>query len=95
LIFVADENLALIAEQLRHLVDNQTAQVNALKAELGHYKELADLRLISLEDSRNDHENRLRSATDGVTQFKMFSGLASGGSTIISILALVKAFFGL
>ena len=90
-----NEEFSLVAEQLRHLVDIQQAKVDALKAELAHYKELTDRRLCDLEKRVDDHEQRLRTVTDGVTQFKMFAGLASGGSTIISIIALVKALFGL
>ncbi len=90
-----DTEVQLVAEQLKHLVDLQKSQVDTVAAELAHYHEMTDRRLQGLEKQGDDHEQRIRAAPDGVVQFKMFAGLASGGSTIISILALVKAFFGL
>jgi hypothetical protein len=47
-----------------------------------------------LEERAGDHETRIRAATDGVTQFKMWAGFASGGSGIVSLIALLRAFFG-
>jgi hypothetical protein len=32
--------------------------------------------------------------TDGVTQFKVFSGLASGGSGIMALAAFIRSFLG-
>jgi len=49
--------------------------------------------LARLEEDVRDHEQRLREATDGVTQFKTFHTLASGGSSFLSFLALIKSFF--
>ncbi|NPV55227.1 MAG: hypothetical protein HPY76_00940 [Anaerolineae bacterium] len=77
----------LIAEQLRQ------AEVNSLRAELRHLREMTDARLKLLEHASLDHETRLRAATDGVTSFKTWSGLANGGSSILALLALVKSFF--
>jgi len=79
---VADAEIELIAEQLRHTVDLLKAENNMLK-----------LRISALEDAEKDHESRIRNLTDGVTSFRVWSGLASGGSSIMSIVALVKAFF--
>jgi len=45
-----------------------------------HLKELVDQRLYSLEKEVDDHEARLRQVSEGVTQFKTWSGLAVGGS---------------
>ncbi len=90
-----DETQAqLIAEQLRHANSLVKAEMEALRAELGHYRELTNLRLNELESARLDHENRLRTATDGVTQFKLWAGLANGGAGLISIVAMLKAFLG-
>ena len=74
---------ALVAEQFSHAVD-------LLRAE----QKLINSRLDRLEADSGDHEQRLRSATDGVTQFKVWSGLAAGGSGIVSLIALIRAFFG-
>lgn len=78
-----DEQAALLAEQFSHAVD-------LLKAE----QKLINTRLERLEKVSDDHETRLRLATDGVTQFKVWSGLAAGGSGIVSLIALLRAFFG-
>lgn len=88
-----ETQVALIAEQLRHAISLLQAQINTQEAELGHLRELCDQRLAALERQAGDHETRLRAATDGVTQFKMWSGLASAGSGLVSLIALVKAFF--
>ena len=63
--------------------------MDLLKAENNMLK----LRISALEDAGKDHEARIRNLTDGVTSFRVWSGLASGGSSIMSIVALVKAFF--
>ena len=89
-----EDNVALVVEQVRHIIDLKDAEIAAVKAELGHYREMTDRRLNDLEKGRDDHEQRIRSVTDGVTQFKMFAGLASGGSSIVAIIALIKTFFG-
>jgi hypothetical protein len=73
----------LIAEQFSHALD-------LLKAE----NTLLMHRVQQLESQVTDHEARLRSATDGVTQFKVWSGLSSGASSIIAIIALVRATVG-
>jgi len=85
---------ALIAEQFKHALDLQQAKIDIIAAELDHLKEFYGHRLINIETRESDHEQRLRSATEGVTQFKTWSGLASGGSSIVSIIALIKSFLG-
>jgi hypothetical protein len=78
-----EDQSALIAEQLSHALD-------LIKAE----QKLINNRLEHLEKQGDDHETRLRAATDGVIQFKVWSSLAAGGSGIVSLIALFKAFFG-
>ncbi|MEW5870719.1 MAG: hypothetical protein AB1894_15710 [Chloroflexota bacterium] len=90
-----DPESELIAEKLRRMVDNLKADNAALRVELAHLRELTNHRLAALEASKADHENRIRSLQDGVTTFKTWSGLASGGSSILSIIAFVKALFGI
>lgn len=88
-----DENqAALIAEQLRHANSLLQGQLEALHVELQHYREFSDHRLKLLESEVLDHEQRIRAATDGVTQFKMWSGLANAGSSFFSIAALIKTY---
>jgi hypothetical protein len=83
----------LIAEQLKHTIDLLNARIDGLASELAHQKELASHRLGSLEDGQKDHETRIRGLQDGVTSFRVWSGLANGGASIISLIAFFKAFF--
>ncbi len=82
----------LLAERLSHTIDLLRAEIRELRAEVEHQRELNQHRLTALEADTADHEQRLRAATEGVTQFKMFSGLAAGSSTIASVIALIKVF---
>ena len=77
-----EAEIALIAEQLKRAIDLIRADINMINRNV-----------MELENDRNDHETRIRNLTDGVTSFRVWSGLASGGSSIMSIVALVKAFF--
>ena len=78
-----DRQAALLTEQLSHANHLLQSQIKALEA-----------RLAFLEEDVRDHEKRIRSATEGVTQFKLFSGLASGGSGLMSLAALLRTFLG-
>ncbi|MDZ4158279.1 MAG: hypothetical protein U1B80_00690 [Anaerolineaceae bacterium] len=89
-----EDQAALLAEQMRRALDLMKAEVNALKAQQAHDRELVRHRLSALEGRSDDHELRLRTATDGVTQFKMWAGLASGGSGLMAFVALIRAFLG-
>ena len=80
----------LLTEQLRHINTLYTARLDALNARLESDREMYQHRISQLEDQIRDHENRIRTATEGVTQFKLFSGLASGGSSVMSLIALLK-----
>jgi len=85
-----DPTSQLLTEQLKHLNTLYKARIDALEEKLQHAKEISDHRLEALEEASRDHETRIREATQGVTQFKLFSGLASGGSGVMSLLALIK-----
>lgn len=109
---MSDDSAALVAEQLRHILDQKQAEINGLRSDLAHYRELTDLRLFDLEkcaelhhyqelttsrladleEGARDRETRLRSATEGVTQFRIISGITSGGSVLFSLIALLKSF---
>lgn len=89
---VEEARAALIAEQMRHAHSLLSADVEGLRQELAHYRELTNLRLGELESARGDHEARLRSAADGITQFKVFTGLLNGGSSLLALLAILKAY---
>ena len=86
-----DPTAALIAEQVKHTVDLLKAEIEKQRAELQHYKDLANHRLAELEKAEVDHENRIRDLRDSSTTFKTWSGLASGGSSILAITAFVKS----
>lgn len=75
------DNPALIAEQFAHVID-------LLKSE----NRLLSHRVEQLEKIVADQETRLRQNTEGVTQFKVWSGILSGGSIITAFLALLRSF---
>ncbi|HPH97000.1 MAG TPA: hypothetical protein PKW33_20065 [Anaerolineaceae bacterium] len=85
-----DNQAALIAEQMKHALDLMRAELDAMEARLAHHYEMTGQRLAALEGQSADHETRLRSATEGITQFKVVSGLANGGAGLLSLLALFK-----
>lgn len=85
---------ALLMEQMRHGIHLMQARIRALEVRLAHLQALNHQRLCALEEVMRDHETRIRSATEGVTQFKLFAGLASGGSGLMSLLAILKSFLG-
>lgn len=89
-----DKAVALLTEQLRHANNLLQAQIKALEVRLAHQQAMNHQRLAMLEEEIRDHETRIRAATEGVTQFKLFSGLASGGSSLMSLVAVLKAFLG-
>lgn len=89
-----DKAAALLTEQLRHANALLQAQIKSLEARLAHQQAINAQRLAMLEEQIRDHETRIRTATEGVTQFKLFSGLASGGSGLMSLVAILKAFLG-
>jgi len=91
-----DENAAaLLAEQINHAIDLLKADLAALETRLEHTTRLAEQQLADLELISADHEQRLRTVSDGVTQLKVYSSLMSGSSSVLSIAALVKSFFGM
>jgi hypothetical protein len=83
----------LVAAKLHHTIDLIRNEIEAVKALQVHHREFTDHRLKQLEDDVKDHEQRLRAATDGVIQFKTYHTVASGGSGLMSLLALIKSFF--
>jgi hypothetical protein len=87
-----DAEVSLIAEQMKHANSLIKSDVESLRQELAHYRELTTLRLTDLEAARSDHETRLRGVSDGITQFKVYTGLLNGGSSLLALLALLKAY---
>ena len=69
-------------------------ELRLMRMELTHLRELNEQRLGAVEKICADHETRLRDVSAGVTQFRFWSSVSSGGSTAMSLLALLKAFVG-
>jgi hypothetical protein len=67
--------------QIRHHNELDQEQVAAIKQELAAVKE-----------ALRDHEGRLRTNTEGVTTFKVWSGLGTGGASLISIISFIRSF---
>ena len=88
------EETAVIAEQLKHSMDVVGAKLDRIELEQKHIRELVERRLDKVEEDQDDHESRLRDVQDGVTQLKTWSGLANGGTSLISLAALLKSFLG-
>lgn len=72
-------------------MDVMDAKLDRIELNQEHLKELIEHRLDYLEKQGDDHEARIRAATEGVTQFKVRNGITSAGSGLLSML---KAFFG-
>ncbi len=84
---------AMIAEQFSHAVDLLKADLNMVKLDRGHDRELFARRLETLEQQGQDFERRLRNLTESATQFRFLVSLAAGGG-LLSVIALLKALFG-
>ena len=86
------DQVYLLGEQIRYRVDMIDAKLDSIELNQEHLKELIEHRQIHLEKQGEDHETRIRAATDGVTQFKVRSGVTTAGSGILSIMTMVKPF---
>ena len=69
-----EDQFYLLGEQFRHMVDMMDAKLDRIELNQEHLKELIEHRLCYLEKQGEDHELRIRAATEGVTQFKVRSG---------------------
>lgn len=94
-----EAEVKLIGEQIGRMNDALAARIERLEARLEHTSELTAEKNRALRADIDeikrvllDHEARIRSAGDGITQFKTFNGLASGGSALMSLAAVLKAF---
>jgi hypothetical protein len=80
--------------KFKHTIDLLRAETAKLRAEKDHEKELYELRIKQLETDQEDHERRIRTMQDGVTSFKVWSGLANGGAGLLSLMALFRTISG-
>ena len=78
--------------ECKALLESIRGELKLMRAEINHSRELSERRLTAIEKICEDHEARLRDVTTGVTQFRFWSSVSSGGSTAMSILALLKSF---
>ena len=96
-----EDQVKLIAEQLARFKEQLNSRVDRVEESLAHHAALEKEVLsavkadqAAIKEDLKDHETRLRAVTDGVTTFKTWSGLASGGSTVLAVVAFVKALIG-
>ena len=89
-----EDQVILFGEQFRHMIDVMDAKLDRIELNQEHLKEMINHRLNYIEKQGEDHEARIRAATEGVTQFKVRSGLTSAGSGILSVLAFLKSYIG-
>ena len=88
---MTETEIQLLAEQMQHALDLMKAEIRAIKADQQHQHDFSSHRLTALEGEIHDHEKRLRTATTGVTEFKTWTGLTSGVSSIMSIFAFIRS----
>ena len=79
-------------EECKTLLESIRGELKLMRAELQHNRELTERRLGAIEKICEDHEERLRDVAAGVTQFRFWSSVSSGGSTAMSLLALLRSF---
>ncbi len=84
----------LIGEQFKHTVDLLRLEQAALRSDQAHDRELVEARLARLERCAEDFEERIRLATEGVTQFKLWFILATSGIGLAALAALLKIYGG-
>ena len=89
-----DTQAALLSEQMKHAIDLLRSDLEMLQTRLDYLTEMNNLRLKTLESCSEDHETRLRAVTDGVTMFKVWTGLASGSAGLAALAALIKSYLG-
>lgn len=89
----SDPKAEIIAHQLKHTIDLLRFEISEIRKEQHHQKELYDHILQELEECTKDHEQRIRTIQEDVTRSKSIYNLASGGSTFMSLIALLRTFF--
>ena len=94
-----DSQVELITTQLSRLSEQLCSRIQSLEHKVDHLNALEkekweNLRglLDDLRKTGADHEARIRTLQDGVTGLKTWSSLTGGGSSIVSLIALVRAF---
>ena len=88
------ESDLLLAERLGHSLNLIRAELRQIRQSQEHQAEMFERRFQHIEALTSDHEERLRQNTEAVTQLKVRSYISSGGSSLVSIAAFIKAFLG-
>lgn len=102
---VVGEKLGRLADRVNGRLDaieaSLCARIQMLEAELAAYKLLENERSSNLKENvadlkkvADDHESRIRTIGEATTKNQVVLGLASGGSGLVSIIALLKAWLG-
>ena len=88
-----DASAALVAEKVKYTINLLRAETRGLAEK--HNADLSFIihRLDELEKCRQDHETRLRAATEGVTQFKSMISFVSLAATLLSIISILLTLF--
>jgi len=87
----------LLIAQLRHTVEMLRAENKQLLTQMTHDREMWQHRLSDLERQAQDFEGRIREATAGTEQFKMYLrlvGAGAGGGVALGGLALLSQVLG-
>lgn len=77
--------------EINETLESIRSELKLIRSEIAHNTQLLEQRLDAIEKDLEDHEMRLRSVTEGVTQFRFWASLGSGGSLLASLTALVKS----
>ena len=89
-----NRQISLLSEQMAHAFDLLRADMERLQTHFDHQAEITNDHLARMDELINDHETRLRTAGEGVTQFKVWTGMVSGGAGLAALTALIKSFLG-
>jgi hypothetical protein len=91
---MTDESFKLLSERMARAMERVQRELKDIHVLLEHQQALLEQRIQCLESAAHDHETRLREVQTGVTQFKVWSGLTSGSSGLLSLFALLRSFLG-
>lgn len=84
----------IIATKVARIVDALRVDIKSLDDQLKHHNEIQERRFNELEVCKSDHESRLRANEKSITQCKTWMGISSGGSGIMSLIALLRTLIG-
>lgn len=89
-----ESDINLIGEQFGHAVDLIRGHLAAIEKAQEIQKETLLEKIAQLEKVGDDHEARIRDLQDLVVSQRTILGLAQGGTSVMSLIALMKALLG-